>query len=78
MVVPEQEEAGWVMMSVMEELLELNAGHDYSYTRDELVALLDALVPFANGEKSFNNEKDDSEMREFYNGWATREGKEAK
>ena len=76
MVVPGQEGAGWVMMSVMEELLELNARHEYSYTRDELVALLDALAPFANGEKSFDNEEDDAEMREFYKAWATREGKD--
>ena len=78
MVVPRQGEAGWVMMSVMGELLELNARHDHSYTRDELVALLDALSPFADGEKSFDNEEDDAEMREFYKAWATREDKNAK
>ena len=78
MVVPRQREAGWVMLSVMGELLELNARHDYSYTRDELVVLLDALLPFANGEKSFDNEEDDAEMREFYKAWATRQGKDAK
>lgn len=78
MVVPEQREAGWVMLSVMGELLELNARHEHSYTRDELVALLDALSPFADGEKSFDNEADDAEMREFFKTWATRQGKAAK
>ncbi len=73
MVVPEQGEAGWVIFSVMRELLELNARHDHSYTRDELVTLLDALAPFANGEKS-----DDAEMWELLDTWATRQEKEAK
>lgn len=76
MVVPEQQEAGWVMFSVMSELLELNARHEYSYTRDELVVLLDALAPFANGEKSFDNEADDAAMREFFEAWGTRKGQQ--
>lgn len=78
MVVPEQGEAGWVMQSVMGELLELNSRHDHSFTRDELVALLDALLPFADGEKSFDNKKDDAEMRKFFRAWITRQGKDAK
>ena len=78
MVVPEQGEAGWVIFSVMKELLELNARHDYSYTRDELVTLLDALTPFTNGEKPISNESNNAEMWEFLDTWATRQEKDAK
>ena len=78
MVVPEQRAAGWVMLSLMSELLELNAHRDYSYTRDDLVTLLDALSPFAEGENSFDNEEDEAELRQFYVAWAKREDKNAK
>lgn len=78
MVVPEQIEAGWVMFSVMGELLELNARHDHSYSRDELVTLLDTLLPYASGENSFNENDEDDEMRKFFEAWATRQGKAAK
>lgn len=78
MVVPEQGEAGWVMFTVMKELLELNARHDHSYTRDELVALLDALTPFTNGEKPLTKESNKKEMWEFFDTWATRQEKDAK
>jgi NAD(P)-dependent dehydrogenase (short-subunit alcohol dehydrogenase family) len=75
MVVPAQEEAGWTIAKVMDEMLTLNGRHDHSYTRDELVELLDALWPFAAGEKSFANEEDNAEMDVFFGTWSTRNGK---
>ncbi len=75
MIVPEQVEAGWTIAQVMQELLELNALHEYSYPRDELIEIMDALWPFAVGERSFANAEDDAEMEAFFHAWATREGK---
>ncbi len=77
LVVPRQVEAGWTMAKVMEEMLSLNARHDHSYTRDELIELMDAFWPFAVGEKSFDDEASDAEMRAFFQSWATRQGKAA-
>ncbi len=74
LVVPEQVEAGWTIAQVMEEMLTLNAGHDYSYTRDELIELMDAFWPFAAGEKSFDSDKDMAEMGPFFENWASRQG----
>lgn len=75
LVVPVQVEAGWTIAQAMEEMLFINARHDHSYTRDELVELMDAFWPFAAGEKSFNDDEDDAEMDVFFDAWATRQGK---
>jgi NAD(P)-dependent dehydrogenase (short-subunit alcohol dehydrogenase family) len=77
MIVPEQVEAGWTIAQVMQELLELNAHHEYSYTRAELITIMDALQPFAAGEKSFANPQDDAEMEAFFHAWANRTAKAA-
>lgn len=77
LIVPEQVEAGWTIAKVMQDLLELNALHEYSYTRAELIEIMDALQPFAVGEKSLANEEDDAEMEAFFHAWATREAKTA-
>ena len=45
LVVPNQEEARWTIEAAIEGLLELNAGHEHSYTRDELVEMIDAGWP---------------------------------
>ena len=66
-------EAGWTVAKVIEELLMINARHEHSYTRDELVAYIDAFWPFAEGEKSFDNEEDDAEFEVFFESWATRQ-----
>jgi NAD(P)-dependent dehydrogenase (short-subunit alcohol dehydrogenase family) len=42
LVVPNQEEAEWTIAKAIEELVSLNKDHPYSYTRDELVEMLDA------------------------------------
>lgn len=44
MVVPRQEEAQWVISKMIEELAELNAGHPYSYSDEELIQMLTAAT----------------------------------
>ena len=44
MVVPKEEEAGWTIGKQIEELVQLNEWQEYSYTRDELVQMLDAAL----------------------------------
>jgi len=41
LVVPEQRQAGWTIHKAIEELVSLNEGHEFSYSRDELVEMLD-------------------------------------
>jgi len=41
LVVPEQRQAGWTIGKAIEELVHLNEGHAFSYSRDELVQMLD-------------------------------------
>jgi len=41
LVVPEQRQAGWTIRKAIEELVSLNADHEFSYSRDELVQMLD-------------------------------------
>ena len=44
MVVPREEEAGWTINKIIQETVQLNEGQLYKYTRDELVAMLDAAL----------------------------------
>lgn len=69
LVVPRQVEAGWTIAKAMEELLEYNIGHEHSYTRDELMQLLDAFWPYVAGDKSMDDEKDAAARREFLQAW---------
>jgi NAD(P)-dependent dehydrogenase (short-subunit alcohol dehydrogenase family) len=41
LVVPEQRQAGWTIRKAIEELVSLNKDHEFSYSRDELVKMLD-------------------------------------
>jgi len=41
LVVPEQRQAGWTIGKALEEVVRLNEGHEFSYSRDELVEMLD-------------------------------------
>ena len=75
LVVPRQVEAGWTIAKAMEEILALNARHEHSYTRDELIELMDAYWPLAAGDMSFDEEETNAEMRALFQRWATREGK---
>ena len=46
LVVPEQRQAMWTISKAIEELVSLNEDHAFSYSRDELVQMLDeALAP---------------------------------
>jgi NAD(P)-dependent dehydrogenase (short-subunit alcohol dehydrogenase family) len=75
LIVPEQREAGWTITTVMNELLSLNGRHDYSYSRDELVELLDAIWPFGAGEKSYDDDDENAEIRAFMRVWMSRQGR---
>jgi hypothetical protein len=44
LVVPEQREAEWTIRKVIEELVSLNQDHEFSYSRDELVKMLDEAM----------------------------------
>ena len=41
MVVPNQEEADWTIRKVIQELVQLNADHAFSYNREQLIDMLD-------------------------------------
>jgi NAD(P)-dependent dehydrogenase (short-subunit alcohol dehydrogenase family) len=77
LVVPRQVEAGWTIAKIIDEMLVLNVGHDYSYTRDELIEAIDAFWPFASGEKSWSNPDDEAEMEAFLDAWMARQDKDA-
>jgi NAD(P)-dependent dehydrogenase (short-subunit alcohol dehydrogenase family) len=44
MVVPNQAEAAMTIRQALQEAIQLNEGHEYSYSRDQLVAMLDELL----------------------------------
>jgi len=44
MVVPDQAQAGITIRKAIEELVQLNEGHEYSYDRDQLVEMLDQAL----------------------------------
>ena len=51
MVVPNQKEAEWTIKKAIQELVELNLDHAYSYDRDTLVEMVDqALAATADGQ----------------------------
>jgi NAD(P)-dependent dehydrogenase (short-subunit alcohol dehydrogenase family) len=44
MVVPNQEEAQWTISKVISELIELNERQPYSYSREQLIEMIDAAM----------------------------------
>ena len=44
LVVPNQEVAGWTIGKAMQELVQLNEGQAYTYSRDQLIEMLDATL----------------------------------
>ncbi len=44
MVAPNLEEAGWTVGAAIWDMVQLNEGQEYSYTREELIAMLDATM----------------------------------
>ena len=69
LIVPRQVEAGWTISRAIEELLAFNNRHEFSYSRDELVELIDYRWPYAEGEKSVSNPDDAQAWREFLQSW---------
>lgn len=49
MVVPVRSEAEWTIYKAIEEVVELNRGHEFSFTRDELVDMLDDELETGDG-----------------------------
>lgn len=45
LVVPDQKEAGWTINEAIKELVELNSDQPYSYSREQLIEMLDAAMP---------------------------------
>ena len=76
LVVPRQVEAGWTIAQAVEELLAFNVGHEHTYSRDEIVELVDALWPFASGEKSWDDADDEAAMMPFMDAWMERRAPE--
>ena len=72
LIVPRQVEAGWTIAKATEEMLNLNLGHEYSYTRDEIVALIDSMWPYASGEKSGDDPEQEAELMAFMEAWMER------
>jgi hypothetical protein len=72
LVVPEQVEAGWTIAQAVQELLAFNIGHEYSYSRDEIVELIDAMWPYLDGEKSWEDPAEQAEMMKFMDAWMNR------
>jgi NAD(P)-dependent dehydrogenase (short-subunit alcohol dehydrogenase family) len=44
LVVPDQEEAGWTIGEAIQELVELNADQPFSYSREQLIEMIDAAM----------------------------------
>lgn len=40
LVVPNEKEAGWTIRKIIEEMAELNADHEYSYSDEELIQMV--------------------------------------
>ena len=54
LVVPYQEQAGWTIGKAVEELVQLNMDHDFSYSREQLVEMLDQAMNPKREEKVAN------------------------
>jgi len=53
LVVPNQEQAGWTIAKAVEELVQLNMDQEYSYSREQLIEMLDqAMAPAQKTEGS--------------------------
>jgi len=59
MVVSKQIEAADTIVQATKELLRINVGHNHSYTRDEIVGLIDDMWPYIDGEKSWATVEDE-------------------
>jgi NAD(P)-dependent dehydrogenase (short-subunit alcohol dehydrogenase family) len=55
LVVPRQEEAEWTIRKAFEELLSINQDHEFSYSREELIELMDDEWAYIKGEKTYED-----------------------
>ena len=65
-LVASQVGAGQTIAWGVREVLALNIDHDQSYTRDELVQLIDLLWPYMSGEKSWHSQDDEWETHDSW------------
>ena len=65
-LVASQAGAGETIAWGIREVLALNIGHDHSYTRDEIVQLIDLLWPYMSGKKSWNSQDDEWETHDSW------------
>jgi len=56
LVVPNQEEADWTIRKALEEVLSINMEHEFSYSREELIALMDDEWLYITGEKTHQHD----------------------
>lgn len=56
LVVPNQEEADWTIRKALEEVLSINQEHEFSYSREELIALMDDEWLYVTGEKTHQHD----------------------
>jgi NAD(P)-dependent dehydrogenase (short-subunit alcohol dehydrogenase family) len=70
MVVPDPMQGNFTLQKLMEELLSMNYDHDYSLSREQLIEMMDAVRPYAEGEKSYYEEyRETQPMRDMFYGW---------
>ena len=72
LIVPRQVEAGWTIARAIEELLAFNNRHEFSYSREEIAALIDVMWPYMDGEKSIDDEEQGAELMAFMQAWMNR------
>ncbi len=70
MVVPEPMQGSFTLQKLMEELLSMNYDHEYSLSREQLIEMMDAVRPYAEGEKSYYEEyRETQPLRDMFYGW---------
>jgi NAD(P)-dependent dehydrogenase (short-subunit alcohol dehydrogenase family) len=70
MVVPDPMQGNFTLQKLMEELLSMNYDHEYSLSREQLIEMMDAVRPYAEGEKSYYEEyRETQPMRDMFYGW---------
>lgn len=78
MVVPDRMQGIVTIQKLMEELLSMNYDHEYSLSREQLIEMMDAVRPFAEGEKSYYKEyRETQPMRDMFYGWMDTQEDEA-
>lgn len=58
MVVPSREEASWTIGRTLQRVAERNEGQEHAFSRDELIAMLDAAIAAENGTEEDSTEEE--------------------